>query len=549
MFPLTRRALLQHGTRAAAAVMVPYATRTFRHIPLVSSLLGNTPTEACVDFVDPKALAAAALTAATQAGAQYVDVNFRRTQVEEWIFFSGVSYPIPQLHDMFGAGVRVLVNGCWGFAGISGPLTVDTAAQLGKDAAAQATVTARVQARDVALAATPLAVGEWVMPGTDPFTVSFAEKADFFCALNDFVKRRRYSANGATLPQFRKEQRTFASSEGAFASQVIYRTAVSFGIGCGPDWISERVGSRQSNLLTPAGAGWEYVLESPIRDRVDAMIEYAFRVRRPKPVDVGRYDIVFDAQTAANILDGSIGAATELDRAMGYLANSVGTSYLNDPLAMLGTQVVGSPMLTVTANRTMPRGAATVRWDDEGVAPAEATLMRGGVLHDYQTTRESATWLAPYYQRAGLPIRSSGCAGVYDASAPLGQCPPNLVMAPGSSAVTMDDMIKTVKQGLAVFGGSGMTDQQQLNGTGRGDHDRVFEIVNGKLGAAIEGAEYVYRSPEFWRNLVAVGGAQSVEAIGITRSREERDAEAAYTIAAVPITVRDVVVTDAMRKA
>lgn len=549
MLSLTRRALLQHGARAAAVALVPHVTLPFCRVPIVSSSYGGALAEDRFTFADPKALAAAALTAATHAGAQYVDVNFRRTQVEEWIFFSGVSYPIPQLHDMLGTGVRALVNGCWGFAGLSGPLTIDTATQLGKDAAAQATVTARVQSRDVTLAATPPAVGEWVMPGTDPFTVSFAEKADFFCALNDFVKRRRYSANGAILPQFRKEERTFASSEGSFASQVTYRTAVSFGIGCGPDWISERVGSRQSNLLTPAGAGWEYVLESPIRDRVDEMIDYAFRVRRPKPVDVGRYDIVFDAQTAANILDGSIVAATELDRAMGYLANSVGTSYLNDPLAMLGTQVVGSPLLTVTANRTMPRGAATVHWDDEGVVPAEVTLIRDGVLHDYQTTRESASWLAPYYQRAGLPIRSNGCAGVYDASAPLGQCPPNLTMAPGSSSATMDDMIKTVKQGLAVFGGSGMMDQQQLNGTGRGDHDRVFEIVNGRLGAAIEGAEYIYRSPEFWKNLVAVGGAQSVEAIGITRSREERDAEAAYTISAVPVTVRDVVVTDAMRKA
>jgi len=537
MTRFTRRALLHYGAGAAAAALLPR--------PALAAW--SAPAPARFALPDPHELATRALDAATANGARYADVLLCARQTEAWIFFSQTNYPIPSLGDVFGLGVRALVNGYWGFAGMSGPATLEEAARLGRDAARQATIAARGKGRTAELAANTPAVGRWTMPGLDPFTVSFEEKIDFICALNDTVARRRYSANGATLPSFQRDERTFASTDGASTTQTTFRTSVRFGIGSGVDWISNVIGRRDTDEWTPAGAGWEYVRAAPVRAELDDMIDAAFRARRPKPVDVGRYDVVFDAQAAANILDGSIAAATEIDRAMGYLADGAGTSYLNDPAAMLGGYQLGSPLLTVTTDRSMPGGAATVRWDDEGVVPTAATLIQHGILRDYQTTRESASWLTDYYTTRGMPVRSNGCAGLYEPTVPVSQCPPNMTLVPGASPMTMRDMIRDTKKGIAVFGGDGSMDQQQLNGAGRGDANRVFEIVNGTLGDAIVGAEYLYRSPDFWKNLVAVGGAESVRRIGIERTRE--GGTAAYTVAAVPIKVRDVAIADAMRKA
>src|SRR5690606_40839747 len=56
--------------------------------------------------------------------------------------------------------------------------------------------------------------------------------------------------------------------------------------------------------------------------------------------------------------------------------------------------------LSVRANRTERGGAGTVRWDDEGVETGHFALVEAGILRDFQTTRESATWLADRYVEA-----------------------------------------------------------------------------------------------------------------------------------------------------
>ncbi len=169
--------------------------------------------------------------------------------------------------------------------------------------------------------------------------------------------------------------------------------------------------------------GWELFRDRPLveemRARVDAMRAY---LQLPvKPIEVGRYDVMLDAYSVANIVYPTIGLATELDTAMGYEANADGTSYITAPLEMLSTFKMGAPALTITANRSEPGGATTVKWDDEGVEPDICTLVKDGVLHDFQTTRESAGWLKDAYLKAGRSvIRSHGFAEVSDAvHAPL----------------------------------------------------------------------------------------------------------------------------------
>ena len=77
----------------------------------------------------------------------------------------------------------------------------------------------------------------------------------------------------------------------------------------------------------------------------------------------------------AAILDATVARATQLDRAMGYRANTEGTSYLNAPLEMLGSLQVAAPSVNIRACGSMQGGAATVKWDNEGVAPTDAMLV------------------------------------------------------------------------------------------------------------------------------------------------------------------------------
>jgi len=224
-----------------------------------------------------------------------------------------------------------------------------------------------------------------------------------------------------------------------------------------------------------------------------------------KPVPVGRYTVVCDGATMAALLDRTLGVATQLDRALGYEANAAGTSFLDDPLGMVGHFPVAAPLITVTANRTAPGDLATVRWDDEGVAAESFTLVKDGVLVDFQTTRAGAAWLAPYYTKAGLPVKSHGCAAAEDSLGLTLAMQPNLALAPGAPTVRVDDLVANVTQGILVTEGDvTQLDSQARTGVLTG---QMQEIRNGRVGALLTGGAVLFDTLDLWKHIVAVGGA------------------------------------------
>jgi len=321
--------------------------------------------------------------------------------------------------------------------------------------------------------------------------------------------------------RFARIRERFASTDGSRYDQAVYQTIINYVIAIGQHWRTKKGAMRSGDyFVSGATAGWEALLHAPFEEETLRMIEQAEDARFGVPADVGRYDVVFDGAATAKLANLQLGLSTELDRAMGYLANRDGTSYLNDPLEMLGTYKVGSPALTLTANRSMPKGAATVKWDDEGVEPDDFTLVKDGILTDFQTTRESAGWLKDYYAKAGKPLRSHGGATRHRwmASAPQ-QGPHNLVLAPAKDDTSFAALCAGVKKGLAVYSGRSKSDQQMLNVETGGD--LVYEINNGKLGKVVEGAVLLTRAPDLWKNLLAVGGASTVRTFSSSGTRSE----------------------------
>jgi TldD protein len=308
--------------------------------------------------------------------------------------------------------------------------------------------------------------------------------------------------------------------------------------------------------LSPAGLGWELYTA----DRIPRVRDHSLReeIRRQiaelkedlllpvKPVEVGRYDTVFDAYTMASLADGTLGRATELDRALGYEAYAGGTSYLDDPFGMVGTYQAGAPSLTLTAERSEPGAVATVKWDDEGVEPDTFHLVKDGVLADFQTTRESSGWMKDTYTKAGRPVRSHGCAGAPSAmEAPLQQAP-NLTLAPGHEAHDFDALVRGLATGIAIKTAGIDMDFQHSSGLGRGS---VFEVKHGKRVARIVSAGFLFRATELWKALQTVGGDASLRRYGMLTAKGEPAEYCYHSVTAAPAVVKDLTVIDPMRKA
>lgn len=455
-------------------------------------------------------LAQQAVDAARRAGAQYAEARLTSTVRHYYSFGDNA---VGDLEDV-GIGVRALVNGYWGFSACpSGDTTA--VERLARAAVAQAAVNARgAVSRTVDLGQIPPARGTWATPvSIDPFTVPLEEKHAFMrywdaCA----------SKEGLTIDHlqshlhFERQERVVATSDGGRFTQTVYESGGTIAIH---PWDNPRLQAVDPNTtifvqgIETAGRGWELFLDAKIPEQIRAMPEQfpaldALQKTAGQAL-VGRYTLVCDGATMAAILNATLGIATQLDRALGYEANAGGTSFLDDPLGMLGTFHVASSLVNVTANRSAPAQLATVKWDDEGVVPPEIQLVKNGVLTDFQTTREQAAWLASYYAKAGRPVRSNGCAATENALGITLQQMPNLSLDPGASAVRLDDLIANVKEGILMEQGKVMqTDAQARNGILFSP--RLRKITNGRLGPLLANGVVMFNTLDFWNHVTAVGG-------------------------------------------
>jgi len=488
---------------------------------------------------DLPALAARAVDAARSAGAAYADTNITltRTQTPGW----GEG-------EERGIGVRVLVNGYWGFLA-SAVWTSDEAVRLARGAVAQAKAHSRGKVKPVELGPAPtVRGGQWVMPVKyDPFDIPIDEKFDVMNAFIDYAASYQVGINGKGMMDFMRQQKWFASSDDASWAQTVYCSSASFAVTYQDEYhLGLPAGGFGAEGLSPSGRGWELIADASIIDEIPTLIDEAEQTRHQIPFDVGRYDVVCSADAMATLLDQTLGPATELDRALGYEANATGTSYLDDPFGMLGTQLVASPLVSITANRSVAGGVATVQWDDEGVVPEDFTLVKDGVLVDYQTTREQAAWLAPYYQHIHHPMQSHGCARAPSALGISMQHAPNLTMTPGHMASSFHDLVAGTERGVAILGCDLLMDQQGLNGyaicTAR-------EIVRGKLGRYLRGGALMFRAPELWKNVVAIGGPESLRWFGMYRGKGQPGQGAYHSVGAVPAKIKQLSIVDPGRKA
>jgi TldD protein len=172
--------------------------------------------------------------------------------------------------------------------------------------------------------------------------------------------------------------------------------------------------------------------------------------------------------------------------------------------------------------------------------------VKDGVLADFQTTRESAGWLADYYAGAGVPLRSHGCAAAPTAlEAPLTHAP-NLTLATGRDALEFDAAVKAVGKGIAVREATIDMDFQSVTGLGLG---RIYEVKDGKRVARLNGAGFLFRATDLWKGVKALGGEKSVRRYGVSSSKGEPAQRTYHSVTAPPAILEQVTFVDIMRKA
>lgn len=484
-----------------------------------------------------------AIDAAVAHGAVYADVRITRTIAQS---LNGLRFSVGD-SEFLSIGVRARIDSSWGFSS-SSVVDMENAAYTAERAVDQALKGGGDLEHMVSEDLYPAATGEWESHiEIDPFNISLEEKMDFMRSWWDLASQYRYNVSPlAPEMMFYRQERYFASSTGSLIKQRITESQGVFGVAVGNGrQIPVRMHTKG---LVNAGKGWEMFTKGNIIDQLPEIVEEGIRrlAFRIKPVEVGRFPVVLDSQTAASILNSSIGVASQLDRALGLEANSVGTGYLGpDPYSFLGNLNVASNLINVKANRSKRHLLSTVGWDDDGVKPIDFDIVREGKLVNYQTTKETAPFLKAWYTKNNFEQGSNGCSVSQSAEHIPIQGSSNLELTGAASGTRISDMISGIENGLVVTEGRSLFDYQGRSGTVTGLFQR---IRNGKLAEVWSDAAILFDSAD-WNNVAATGVEEESDVIAVQAIKGEPTQRLRHSVSSVPLMFDNIAVIDRSRKA
>jgi TldD protein len=462
-----------------------------------------------LDLSVKKRLADAALNTARSQGATYADVRIGR-YLNQYVITREDKVQNIVNTESYGVGVRVIVNGCWGFAAVVDVQTDTQMAKAASDAVNIAKANAKLMKQPVVLAPQKgYGTVSWKAPiQKNAFEVPIKEKVDLLLEVNQTAMK--HGANYVNSILFMvNEQKYFASTDGSYIDQDIHRTWPIFNITA-IDQVSGKFENRDS-LSAPMGMGYDYLQTNP-SDKItgvttrykmgydmfeDATLgaQQAKQKLSAKSVEPGKYDLVLDPSHLWLTIHESVGHPLELDRVLGYEANFAGTSFATLDKWKSGNFQYGSNLVNLFADKKQLGSLGAVGWDDEGVETKKWDLVRNGILKNYQATRDQVHILGE--------TSSHGCSYADTWASVQFQRMPNVSLEAGKSRLSVEDMIKDVKKGIYIIGdGSFSIDQQRYNFQFGGQ--LFYEIKDGKIVGMLKDVAYQSNTQEFWNSCVQI---------------------------------------------
>ena len=181
---------------------------------------------------------------------------------------------------------------------------------------------------------------------------------------------------------------------------------------------------------TDVGSGRR--IESGMVDRVGkSALEHAIRGLRRTKIPTGDYPVVIDPLAAGYILMAAVGVganAESVQRKRSYLAGSLG-------------RLIGSPLLTIADDPTIPWATGSTSFDGEGVPAKRMTLVENGklksLLHDSYTAGKDSIKSTGNSSRGG---------SLWSFRHPPTISSSNIVVKKGQH--TLDEMIAETRKGV-----------------------------------------------------------------------------------------------------
>ena len=428
-----------------------------------------------------------AIEKALELGAQYAEARFEDKKGTELLMKNGSPEGL-ELKVEKGIGMRVLVNGGMGFASTN-ELRKESVLKVVDKAVKLARAASKVRKEPVIFSEEDFHRVYYEVKMKKNFQdLAPEEKMELLKKIEEEVKDTDVNVPMRFL-EYSDEvwHKIFINSEGAYVESVIPRVSVVYNLV-----VFENNQVEQAPFVERGFSGGFELIEKDepweraVKD-VKALKKLIYEGRSPPE---GKVDIVISPEVAGIAVHESVGHPYELDRIMGREAAQAGESFVKP--TMLGERI-GSDMVNVIEDPTIPNSWGFYLYDDEGVKARPRYLIKNGLINEFLMNRE-------YAAKIGMHSNAAARAISYKREPIVRMA--NTYLAPGD--YSFEELIEDIKLGVYMlsFNEWNIDDRRyQQRYIGR----EAYLIENGELKEPVKRPILEITTKGLWSSVDAVG--------------------------------------------
>ena len=432
-------------------------------------------------------------------GADYADIRVHELDEEEKISTMNGDVEDYQLNSKQGYGIRVLVNGAWGFSS-SEVMSLPAMISTGELAIEKAQSASQFIKQAITLADKKLIIDTYHSPcEIDPFSVSAKDKITRLLKLDKQLQHEKFEYSGVHCNMY-KRHILYVDSDGSEINRHLIEIDAGYFAHA-----TDKDGHKQKRTFNMpqnenGSTGWENICDEQQFDHTlrirDELLELLIAPVCEKEI----CDVILLPEMMALQTHETIGHALELDRILGYELSYAGGSHVE--LDHFGELQFGSEKLTARADGTIKNSPGSIGFDDDGVKACNVTLIEKGKLKNAITSRQM---IMEANSKAGRTIfNASGATSRAQNYSNLPIERMNNINVDAGQDGTLEDIIASTENGLLLE-----SPRSWSIGSNRENFHFASEIAwkikNGKITNMVRNATYCGDSLSFWLSLDKVG--------------------------------------------
>jgi len=413
----------------------------------------------------------------SSTGTSYMEARYQSRLNTEVNFVNGELERIRVVENA-GCGIRVLVDGCWGFSS-----TNDLS--LLKESFAQAVSAARVLAQTKkhkvkGLAESKIVIGTFRTASNGRLSdIDIEQKVQVAREGEKAARSNKAIKSASCTYRETLDYKSIVNSDGADVE--IYDSKPEFNVSAIAKKGGESATAHEGIGIT---GGWNDLFKKSHLEYAFTASERAAKLLEAKHVSGSKSTVILDPAMVGLLSHEAIGHTVEADF---VLSGSV----VKDKI---GQQVASELVTLVDSGKSeiMNNASGTIIVDDEGVAAGRTAIIENGILKSFLHNRESALT---------FDTASTGNARAFQYSdEPLIRMR-NTFIEPGKDKLA--DMIKETKRGYVVKGAR--NGQADANGEFMFGAEEVYLVENGVVKELMKGASISGNAFDVLRSVDMVG--------------------------------------------